>query len=332
MTATDWADLANILFIGCIIFYALAMFGFALEYAFDTREAKPEKQKELAAVGGGSSSDAATPPDDHQPVNAAVPITPATARLAGRLSLIFAYAGTILLWVSIVMRTWASGRWPWGNMFEFTIGMAAVGMVTWLVLVARKQVPRRHSLFATFAVTITLGLSVRVYTEAGPIEPALDSYWIVIHVTAAVVASGIFLVGFVFAVMHLMKRRYDRLISEGKTPSFLIKLARDMANTERLERLTFKMHVLAFPLWTFSILAGSLWAHLAWGRYWAWDPKEVWAFAAWVVYAAYLHARVSGKSARMWAPWLAIIGWAVVLFNLFAVNLIFPGLHSYAGV
>lgn len=332
MTATDWADLANILFIGCIIVYALAMFGFALEYAFDTRENKTEKQKQLVTVGGGSDSDAETGTTDDTPANNAVPITPATARLAGRISLILTYGATILLWGSIVMRTWASGRWPWGNMFEFTIGMAAVGMVTWLVLVARHQVPRRHSLFATFAVTIALGMSVRVYTEAGPIEPALDSYWIVIHVTAAVVAAGIFMVGSVFAVMHLMKRRYDRLIDEGREPSFIIKLARDMADSERLERLTFKMHVLAFPLWTFSILAGSLWAHLAWGRYWAWDPKEVWAFIAWVIYAAYLHARVSGKSARAWAPWLAIVGWAVVLFNLSAVNLIFPGLHSYAGV
>ncbi|QSB05042.1 c-type cytochrome biogenesis protein CcsB [Natronoglycomyces albus] len=326
MTASDWADFANVLFVGCIILYALAMFGFALEYSFGKRAEEPVEAKEMATVGGAEEK---PNPSSETP---SVPITPNGASRAGFVGLVMTHIATIALLASIVVRTAASGRWPWGNMFEFTIGMALVGMITWLILVARDQVARRHSLFATFAVTITLGLSVRVYTEAGPIEPALDSYWIAIHVSAAVIASGIFLVGFVFAVMHLMKRRYDRLISDGKSPGFLIKLAKDMADSERLERLTFKMHVLAFPLWTFSILAGSLWAHLAWGRYWAWDPKEVWAFIAWVIYAAYLHSRVSGKGTRMWAPWLAIIGFAVVLFNLSAVNLIFPGLHSYAGV
>jgi ABC-type transport system involved in cytochrome c biogenesis permease subunit len=96
--------------------------------------------------------------------------------------------------------------------------------------------------------------------------------------------------------------------------------------------MTFKIHVFAFPLLTFGIIAGSVWAHLAWGRYWNWDPKEVWAFIAWVVYAAYLHARVSGRSAKANAPWIAILGYAVMLFNLTAVNLVFSGLHSYAGV
>jgi len=225
-----------------------------------------------------------------------------------------------------------TGRWPWGNMFEYTVGVALAGMITWLVLVQSQHVPRRLGVFASFAVTMVLGTSVRVYTEAGPLVPALDSYWIIIHVTAAIVASGVLLIGCVFAILHLTKRRYDRQISEGKTARFPLNVAERLPDATVLERLTFKIHVFAFPLLTFGIFAGAIWAHFAWGRYWAWDPKEVWAFIAWVVYAAYLHARVSGRSAKANAPWIAIVGYAVMLFNLTAVNLIFEGLHSYAGV
>lgn len=333
------AQVANALFVATIILYASAMFGHAIEYAFDRRA--PKRGKVLVASGGEAAASDETAETDAAATNdaaanddnaAEAPVSPVAARAAGRLSLVLTYLGTIALASSIVMRVIYTGRWPWGNMFEYIVGMALAGMVTWLILVAGGHVHRRLGLFATFSVTMVLGTSVRVYTEAGPLVPALDSYWIIIHVTAAIVASGILLIGCVFAILHLLKRRFDRRISEGKTPGFPLNIAKRLPDATVLERLTFKTHVFAFPLLTFGIFAGAVWAHFAWGRYWAWDPKEVWAFIAWVVYAAYLHARVSGRSARVNAPWIAILGYAVMLFNLTAVNLIFGGLHSYAGV
>ncbi|WP_198587231.1 c-type cytochrome biogenesis protein CcsB [Glycomyces xiaoerkulensis] len=319
------AAAANAMFVATILVYAAAMFAYALEYAFDKRA--PERSEALMAAGG-EGTDGGTFADS--PSEA--PVSPAAARGAGRIGIALTYLGTAVLAASIITRLIYTGRWPWGNMFEYTVGVALAGMVTWLVLVQAGHVPRRLGLFATFAVTMVLGTSVRVYTEAGPLVPALDSYWIVIHVTAAVVASGILLIGCVFAILHLLKRRLDRRISDGKTARFPLTVAERLPAAAVLERLTFKIHVFAFPLLTFGIFAGAVWAHFAWGRYWAWDPKEVWAFIAWVVYAAYLHARVSGRSARSHAPWLAVLGYAVMLFNLTAVNLVFPGLHSYAGV
>ncbi|GAB3230056.1 c-type cytochrome biogenesis protein CcsB [Glycomyces halotolerans] len=317
------AEAANALFVAAILVYAAAMFAYALEYAFDKRA--PKRAEALV------SADGATVEGD-SPGEEAAPINPAAARGAGRLGLILTYLGTAALAASIVTRVAYTGRWPWGNMFEYTVGVALAGMITWLVLVQSGQVPRRLGLFASFAVTMVLGTSVRVYTEAGPLVPALDSYWIIIHVTAAIAASGILLLGCVFAILHLLKRRYDRQVSDGSPVRFPLNIAERLPDATFLERLTFKLHVFAFPLLTFGIFAGAVWAHFAWGRYWAWDPKEVWAFIAWVVYAAYLHARVSGKSAKAKAPWIAILGYAVMLFNLTAVNLVFSGLHSYAGV
>jgi cytochrome c-type biogenesis protein CcsB len=320
------AEAANALFTGAIVVFAAAMFAYALEYAFDRRNAK--RTKVLARAGGGDVDEAA---DAAQaPTNA--PMSPAAARNAGRLGLVLSYVGTAALFASIATRIVYTGRWPWGNMFEYTLGAALVGMITWLVLVQRGTVPRRLGLFTTFAVTMVLGTSVRVYVEAGPLQPALDSYWIAIHVTAAVGATGILLVGCVFALLHLLKRNFDRRISDGRAIRFPFTIAERLPDATQLERVTFKLHVFAFPLLTFGIIAGAIWADEAWSRYWAWDPKEVWSFIAWVVYAAYLHARVSGRAAKAWAPWIAVAGYAVLLFNLTAVNLIFPGLHSYAGV
>ena len=318
------AEAANALFVATILVYAAAMFAYALEYAFDRREGKRVGEKALVAAGAAADRPA-------EPA-AAAPLTPRAARGAGRLGLALTYLGTAALAASIVTRVVSTGRWPWGNMFEYTVGVALAGMITWLVLVQSRHVPRRLGLFATFAVTMVLGTSVRVYTEAGPLVPALDSYWIIIHVTAAIAASGTLLIGCVFAILHLLKRRYDRQVSDGRPLRFPLNVAERLPDATVLERLTFKIHVFAFPLLTFGIFAGAVWAHFAWGRYWAWDPKEVWAFIAWVVYAAYLHARVSGRSAKANAPWIAILGYAVMLFNLTAVNLVFDGLHSYAGV
>ncbi len=164
---------------------------------------------------------------------------------------------------------------------------------------------------------IGLGFAARVlYTQAGPVVPALDSYWVAIHVTAAVAASGLFIVGGVAAALFLIRK-------DG--PSRLPARA-------DLERVAHRVIVIAFPIWTFAVISGALWADKAWGRYWGWDPKEVWAFITWVAYAAYLHARATagwkGKAAMI----VSLIAFACLMFNLVGVNIFIGGLHSYADV
>jgi cytochrome c-type biogenesis protein CcsB len=177
-------------------------------------------------------------------------------------------------------------------------------------------------------LVILLGIDgMRLYTSVAPLVPALNSYWLKIHVTAAVTASGTFLVGFVVAAMTLIRMGYDA----GRT-SFPFTLGDRLPEADRLERLTFRVHAFAFPIWTFAIMCGAIWAEAAWGRYWGWDPKETWSFIAWVIYAGYLHARATPSVKRWVATVIAVVGWVAMMVNLFGVNLVISGLHSYAGV
>jgi cytochrome c-type biogenesis protein CcsB len=197
----------------------------------------------------------------------------------------------------------------------------------WLGLVIRKPGVRHLGLFVTLALVVLLGADGLIaYTPVGPLVPALHSYWFVIHVSTIILASGIFLVGAVPATMFLIKTGYD----QGRR-RFPYTLGKRMPDAATLERLTFRLHAFAFPLFTFgALIAGPLWAEASWGRYWGWDPKEVWAFISWVVYACYLHARATPSVKRTVATWIALLGFATMLMNLFGVNLFFSGMHSYA--
>ena len=96
--------------------------------------------------------------------------------------------------------------------------------------------------------------------------------------------------------------------------------------------MAYRIHAFMFPLWTFSVIAGSIWAEAAWGRYWGWDPKETWAFITWVIYAAYLHARATIGWRGRKAAYVAIAGFIAIMFNYFIVNMFVQGLHSYSGL
>jgi cytochrome c-type biogenesis protein CcsB len=212
-------------------------------------------------------------------------------------------------------------------MYEFIIAVTLVGSAVWLGVLTRRPAVRHLGLFVTLALVVLLGAAGLIaYTPVGPLVPALNSYWYVVHVSTIILSSGIFLIGAVPAAMFLIKTGHD----QGKR-RFPYPLGARVPAAVTLERLTFRLHAFAFPLFTFgALIAGPLWAEASWGRYWGWDPKEVWAFISWVVYAAYLHARATPSVKRTTATWIALLGFATMLMNLFGVNLFFEGLHSYA--
>ena len=176
---------------------------------------------------------------------------------------------------------------------------------------------------------LTLGLAVAVlYTESAQLVPALKSFWLVIHVTAAIIASGIFTVGFARRSASSSRTGASGSAGEQRQPSFMDRLPAAAA----LDRSAYRMHAFGFPIWTFAVIAGAIWAENAWGRYWGWDPKETWAFITWMVYAAYLHARATAGWKGRQAAYLACLGYATFLFNYFVVNIWLVGFHSYAGV
>lgn len=325
------AALSDQLLVIAIMSYVAAMVGHAAEYAFGQRShvgraAAPAVVPEPALVGAGG-------PPAVEPVLPSFfdppPPAPDKARYAGW----FAVAATVIAALvhlgTLVTRGLAAHRMPWGNMYEFVLSVTFVGITAWLVVLSRKHTIRHLGLFVALAMVLLLGVAGMVlYVDVAPLVPALKSTWFVVHVSAAVLSSGIFLLGFVPAAMFLIRSGYDR----GKR-SFPYSLGARVPAADALDRLTFRLHAFAFPIWTFgALIAGPIWAEAAWGRYWGWDPKEVWAFISWIVYAGYLHARATPSVKRTTATWIAVVGWLTMLMNLFGVNIFFTGLHSYGGL
>jgi len=216
---------------------------------------------------------------------------------------------------------------PWGNMYEFSITSALGILLVFLIWSTRRDL-RWLGLFVVITALLTLGLAVTVlYTEAAQLVPALKSYWLIIHVSAAIVCAGAFTVGAGTASLSLIRSRVESK-NGGQVSGWLT----NVPSTERLRTLTNRVLAFAFPLWTFAVIAGAIWAENAWGRYWGWDPKETWAFITWVLYAAYLHARSTAGWRGNVASWIAILGWISFLINYFGVNIFVNSLHSYAGV
>jgi cytochrome c-type biogenesis protein CcsB len=251
-----------------------------------------------------------------------------TGVIAGRAAVaVTALAAAVHLAV-LVTRGIAADRMPWGNMYEFVLAVTFVVAVGWLVVLRRWPAARQLGLFVALVQVALLGVAGMVlYTPIVPLVPALNSYWFVIHVSTVAFSSGVLLLGSVPAAMQLMRAGYE----QGRR-SFPYTLARRAPSAATLERLTFGLHAFAFPLFTFAVIAGAIWAESAWGRPWGWDPKETWAFISWVVYAGYLHARATPSVKRNVVAWIALLGFATMLMNLFGVNLFFVGLHSYAGL
>jgi cytochrome c-type biogenesis protein CcsB len=306
-----------------VLAYLAAMVSYAAEYAFGKRShigrAASRPARELVGAGG--------PPVVGQKMDLPPEQGLDRGGLIGRIAVGLNVLALLLHLATLVTRGVAADRMPWGNMYEFILSVSFVGSAAWLGVLLRRPGIRHLGLFVALTMVVLLGANGLIaYTPVGPLVPALNSYWYVIHVATIILASGILLFGAVPAAMFLIRSGYD----EGKR-RFPYTLGKRSPVADTLERLTFRLHAFAFPLFTFgALIAGPLWAEASWGRYWAWDPKEVWAFISWVVYAAYLHARATPSVKRTTATWIALLGFLTMLMNLFGVNLFFEGLHSYA--
>jgi cytochrome c-type biogenesis protein CcsB len=252
----------------------------------------------------------------------------------GRLGVGLTLLGLLLHAGSVVLRGVAAGRVPWGNMYEFSSAVGVVAVVAFLVVLARQPQLRYLGMFVMLPVIILMFLAGTVlYTKAAPLVAALRSYWLAIHVTAAVLATGIFMVSFVATALYLVRDRWDRMVAAGRQPTrFPATLGWRLPEAAVLDRVAYRTVAFGFPIWTFGIIAGAIWAEAAWSRYWGWDPKETWAFIAWVIYACYLHARATAGWRGSKAAWINLLAFSAMIFNFFIVNIVISGLHSYAGL
>jgi len=218
---------------------------------------------------------------------------------------------------ALILRGIAAQRAPWGNMYEFALASAVAIIFTFLAISIKKDIAWL-GIFIIVPVILLLGLAVIVlYTESGPLVPALKSTWLLIHVTSAIISYGAFTINFALSIICLLRIK-GRL--------------KNLPSANRIDEFSYKVVLFAFPIWTFAVISGAIWAESAWGRYWGWDPKETWAFITWVAYAAYLHARVTIGWRGKRAAWLCLFAGSTFLFNYVYVNVWGTGKHTYSGL
>ena len=276
-------------------------------------------------------------------------------QLAWRSASLAAFLGLSAHALSVVARGFAAGRVPWGNMYEYSSLLALLVVACYLFVVEGVFKVRLLGGFVLAFSVLTMAIAVMfLYVGPGPLVPALNSYWIKIHVVAAITGSSLFALGCIVTILYLAKDRRERRSAavvapimggsvdlDDAPPHFEAGADEPVGGVTRrgilppaavLDRVAYRTIAFAFPIWTFAVIAGAIWAEQAWGRYWGWDPKETWSFITWVIFAGYLHARATSGWRGRRAAVIALVGFASLLVTYYAVNLWIVGLHSYAGV
>ncbi|MDT0270367.1 c-type cytochrome biogenesis protein CcsB [Streptomyces sp. DSM 44915] len=362
------ADTSNLLVYTAMAVYALAFLAYVAEWIFGGRSKVARSSASLTedAEGAATAGDAgeaaagaaapavtvrkngATSVLDRprvvtraaQPGRAEVPDGPGAAGgdergdTYGRIAVALTSLAFLMHLGGVVTRAIAVERGPWGNMYEFSTAFSMVVVAAFLILLVCRVNVRWLGLVLVGTVLLDLGLAVTVlYTETQQLVPALDSIWMWIHVPLAIICGGLFYLGAISSVLFLFRDRYEAKLAAGTQVGKLsASVLGRLPSSVFLDRLSYRINAAVFPLWTFTIVAGAIWAEVAWGRYWDWDPKEVWSFITWVAYAGYLHARATVGWKGRKAAYLAIIGFVCFLVNYYGVNIFFNSLHSYSGV
>jgi cytochrome c-type biogenesis protein CcsB len=357
------AHLSNGLLLTAVVIYAVAMLAFACDFAFGKKRAPAvarARVRELvsakAAAGAADSAVVGGPVVEAEDGLADEPLADGpgadgsgprgaedgaaeAVRRAGRgpvgfwvtTAVALTCVGLALHSAGVLTRGLAVHRLPWGDMYEFVTALTCVAVAFFLGAMVRYRA-YYMGLFVMASVVLVLGLAETViYTPAGELPPALQSYWLAIHVTAMTLATGIFFVAAVTGVTYLVVDRHARRVAAGR-PAGADGILRRLPGPAELDRLAYRTIVFGFPVWTFGVMAGAIWADYAWGSYWSWDPTETWAFITWVVYACFLHARATAGWRGRRAAVIQLTAFVCLLFNVLVVSLIIPGQHSYAGL
>ncbi|MEV0356692.1 c-type cytochrome biogenesis protein CcsB [Nocardia sp. NPDC050697] len=315
-TLAGYSDLA---FKSAIVVYTLVLVLLLVQYA--AARTRQIAAREPALVGAGT--------DPALPGKIVAPPARPLADRFGNMAFSVLVVALALHLGSIVLRGFATNRFPLGNMYEFVTMATAAAVLVGMVLL-REQRYRSMWVFLLVPVLVLMFLGGTVlYADAAPVVPALRSFWLPIHVTIVSIGSGVFLVSGIASLLFLFRLRQPEGSESG---GVLGAIARRLPDARTLDRVAYRTTIIGFPLFGAGVILGAIWAEAAWGRFWGWDPKETCSFIAWVLYAAYLHARATSGWRDTRAAWINIAGFVAMLFNLFIINLVISGLHSYAGL
>ncbi|MFE5775799.1 c-type cytochrome biogenesis protein CcsB [Brachybacterium sp. NPDC056505] len=366
------AELSNLLIIVTIVLYVLALIGFGADLSGVTQrrsDEKLEKQKRegedarpalatvgasagtAAGAGGGlvGSTAAGKTPARTAPTGkgSAAPgstgaATSGNALGARGFGYVMASIGAVLHITAMVLRGVATWRVPWGNMYEFSMTSSALIVALFVIISIRRKDLRLLGTLVMLPVLVLMLIAQTAWIlPASDLTPSLqNSHWLIVHIGVAIIATALSGLGAIVAALQLLSTRTRKVRAAreaadrplGRFWGPVSALTERIPGPEALEALCFRLHSLAFVCWTFTLIFGAVWANEAWGRYWNWDPKEVWTFVIWVVYACYLHARATRGFRGNKAAWFALAGFACVIINYTVVNLVINGLHSYSGL
>ena len=325
-----FAQLSNFFVYGAMTTLVVGMVAFSIALAKGRRLESLEDSAKRSGLASSATRLGSTLTLENPSVSTAT--ESGAGRRSGNIGMAVMWLSTFLIGAALVFRGISAGRLPWGNMYEFSLA-AGFSVTAAFCALSLKRDLRWLGLFITIPVLLDLGLAITVlYTESAPLVPALRSYWLAIHVTAAIVCMGAFTVGALLSALYLVAHNAETRVASSAPAKNIDGLAKRLPSADRLDLMAYRIHAFMFPLWTFSVIAGAIWAEAAWGRYWGWDPKETWAFITWVIYAAYLHARATIGWRGKKAAYVAIAGFLAIMFNYFIVNMFVQGLHSYSGL
>ena len=304
-------DFAYLSLVG--VYSAMAVYTLSfVAFTWDLARRSAAKPVAVMAGGGGREAEA--------------PAAPSTWGPFQRIGLTLLALGWILHLLATIGRGIAGNRVPWANMFEFGLTSTLLIVAVFLGTLFWKDMGYLGAYITGF-VLLALGVvTVNFYVDVTPLPPALQSAWLVIHVFVASTATAFFALGAALSVLQLVRARYEA------QQMAKARIMNTLPGSSVMESLAYRLNVVGFVLWSFTLIAGAIWAERAWGRYWGWDVKEVWTFIIWVLFAGYIHARATRGWRGSRAAWLAIIGFGAVIFNYTVVNIAFTGLHSYSGL
>ncbi len=353
------AQISNYLVYSSMAVYTLAFLAHIAEWIFGSRSKVGRTAAALTGAGAGADAGAADAPavqvrgkggtavlDKPKVVTRSstgrrdVPDGPGAAGgteqgdLYGRIAVSLTTLAFLIEAGGVVARAASVNRAPWGNMYEFSLTFSTVAVGAYLILLALKKNVRWMGLILVTTVLLDLGIAVTwLYTDSDQLVPALHSYWLWIHVSTAIICGAVFYIGATGTILYLFRDGYESQLEQGGTPGRLrTSIMERLPSAATLDKFSYRINAAFFPLWTFTIIAGAIWAGDAWGRYWGWDPKEVWSFVTWVAYACYLHARATAGWKGRKAAYLALFAFACWIWNYYGVNILLNGKHSYAGV
>lgn len=327
-TLASYSDVAFATAFGLYAVALLVLIAFyvRVKSATEDRAELGAREQELVAVGAGSAAPPA--PDHGAPDPVKVEKREALAAKLAAVGEILVYVGVAVHLASVVLRGLSASRFPWGNLYEYIAMFTLVAMAVAAVALRRDEMRVFWPWLLVPIMALMFYGGTELYAESAPVVPALQSIWFPIHVSTVIVGASIFLLSGVASLLYVL-RMWQK---PGTETGVVGAVVRPLPSAKALDTMAYRTAIWAFPLFSLGVVFGAIWAESAWGRFWGWDPKETVSFVTWLVYAAYLHARATSGWRSRGAAWINIVGFATMVFNLFFINMVVSGLHSYAGL